>query len=804
MGFKSDIEIAQECEMLPITDIAAKAGIDDKYLEQYGKYKAKIDYNLLNDSDKENGKLILVTAINPTPAGEGKTTTTVGLADGMQKLGKNVMVALREPSLGPVFGVKGGAAGGGYAQVVPMEDINLHFTGDFHAIGAANNLLAAMIDNHIFQGNALNIDPRKITWRRCVDMNDRQLRNVVDGLGGKTNGMPREDGYDITVASEIMAVLCLASDIKDLKERLSRIIIGYTYGKASEQKPVTAGDLHAEGAMTALLKDALKPNLVQTLEHVPAIVHGGPFANIAHGCNSVTATKMALKLADYAITEAGFGADLGAEKFLDIKCRMAGLKPNAVVIVATVRALKYNGGVPKADLNNENLEALEKGLPNLLKHVSNIKNVYKLPCVVAINAFPTDTRAELDLVEQKCKELGVNVALSEVWAKGGEGGRKLAEEVIRLVEEPNDFTYSYELEGSIEDKLNAIVQKIYGGRKVVLTANAQKQAKELEALGFGGCPICVAKTQYSLTDDQTKLGAPTDFEVTVRNLKISAGAGFIVAPDRRDHDHAWSAEGSGCRENRRRRNRKDHWSFLISLGGECGFRNRELSPWQKIFEIIFSQKRREIPMGFSTSTCTEFVEVLASKAPVPGGGGASALVAAVGTALGNMVGSLTVGKKKYADVEDEMWELKAKCDQLQKDFLRLIERDAEVFEPLSKAYGMPRETEEEKAEKARVMEIVLKDACSVPMEIMEKCCEAIELIVEFGAKGSRLAISDAGVGAAFCKAALKGASLNVYINTKSMADREYAEELNRKADAMLEKYTRIADETFDSVLGRLK
>ena len=530
MGFKSDIEIAQETEMLPITQIAEKAGIDDKYLEQYGKYKAKIDYNLLKETNAEDGKLILVTAINPTPAGEGKTTTSVGLADGLQKIGKKVMVALREPSLGPVFGVKGGAAGGGYAQVVPMEDINLHFTGDFHAIGAANNLLAAMIDNHIFQGNALNIDPRKITWRRCVDMNDRQLRNVVDGLGGKTNGMPREDGYDITVASEIMAVLCLASDITDLKERLARIIVGYTYGKASEQKPVTAGDLNAQGAMAALLKDALKPNLVQTLEHTPAIVHGGPFANIAHGCNSVTATKMALKLADYTVTEAGFGADLGAEKFLDIKCRMAGLKPNAVVIVATVRALKYNGGVPKAELNNENLEALEKGLPNLLKHVSNITNVYKLPCVVAINEFPTDTQAEIDLVEKKCKELGVNVVLSQVWAKGGEGGVKLAEEVVRLCEQPNDsFSFSYELEGSIEDKLNQIVQKIYGGKRVVLTANAQKQAKELEALGFGNCPICVAKTQYSLTDDEKKLGAPTDFEVTVRNLKISAGAGFIVA-----------------------------------------------------------------------------------------------------------------------------------------------------------------------------------------------------------------------------------------------------------------------------------
>ncbi len=530
MGFKSDIEIAQECEMRPITEIAAKAGIDDKYLEQYGKYKAKIDYNLLKETDAKDGKLILVTAINPTPAGEGKTTTSVGLADGLQKIGKKVVVALREPSLGPVFGVKGGAAGGGYAQVVPMEDINLHFTGDFHAIGAANNLLAAMIDNHIFQGNALNIDPRKITWRRCVDMNDRQLRNIVDGLGGKTNGMPREDGYDITVASEIMAVLCLASDITDLKNRLARIIVGYTYGKVSEQKPVTAGDLNAQGAMAALLKDALKPNLVQTLEGTPAIVHGGPFANIAHGCNSVTATRMALKLSDYTVTEAGFGADLGAEKFLDIKCRMAGLKPNAVVIVATVRALKYNGGVAKADLNNENLEALEKGLPNLLKHVSNITDVYKLPCVVAINAFPTDTKAELDLVETKCKELGVNVVLSEVWAKGGEGGVALAEEVVRLCEQPNDsFTFSYDLDGTIEDKLNQIVQKVYGGKRVVLTANAQKQAAELTALGFDKCPICVAKTQYSLTDDQTKLGAPKDFEVTVRNLKISAGAGFIVA-----------------------------------------------------------------------------------------------------------------------------------------------------------------------------------------------------------------------------------------------------------------------------------
>ena len=523
--YKSDIEIAQETPMLPITEIAKMAGVDDKYLEQYGKYKAKVDYNILNDVKRPDGKLILVTAINPTPAGEGKTTTTVGLADGMKKLGKNVLVALREPSLGPVFGVKGGAAGGGYAQVVPMEDINLHFTGDFHAIGAANNLLAAMLDNHIYQGNKLNIDPRRITWRRCVDMNDRQLRFVVDGLGGRVNGVPREDGYDITVASEIMAVLCLASDITDLKARLGRIIVGYTY----DEKPVTAADLNAQGAMAALLKDALKPNLVQTLEHTPAFVHGGPFANIAHGCNSVTATKIARRLADYTITEAGFGADLGAEKFLDIKCRMAGLKPSAVVVVATVRALKYNGGVPKADLGNENLEALENGLPNLLKHVSNITNVYKLPCVVAINRFPLDTEAELKLVEDKCKELGVNVALSEVWAKGGEGGIELAKEVIRLCDQPNDFTFAYDLDMSIKEKIEAIVTKVYGGKDVNFTANAEKQIKTLTDLGFDKMPICMAKTQYSLTDDATKLGAPTGFTVTVRNIKVSAGAGFLVA-----------------------------------------------------------------------------------------------------------------------------------------------------------------------------------------------------------------------------------------------------------------------------------
>ena len=523
--FKTDIEIAQETTMLPIQEIAKTAGVDEKYLEQYGKYKAKVDYNLLNEVQRPDGKLVLVTAINPTPAGEGKTTTTVGLADGLKKLGKNVLVALREPSLGPVFGVKGGAAGGGYAQVVPMEDINLHFTGDFHAIGAANNLLAAMLDNHIYQGNKLNIDPRRITWRRCVDMNDRQLRFVLDGLGGRVNGVPREDGYDITVASEIMAVLCLASDITDLKARLSRIIVGYTY----DEKPVTAGDLNAAGAMTALLKDALKPNLVQTLEHTPAFVHGGPFANIAHGCNSVTATKIAMRLSDYCITEAGFGADLGAEKFLDIKCRMAGLRPSAVVVVATVRALKYNGGVPKADLGQENLEALEKGLPNLLKHVSNITNVYKLPCVVAINRFPMDTEAELKLVEDKCKELGVNVALSEVWAKGGEGGIELAKEVIRLVEEPNDFTFAYELDKTIEEKITAIVQKVYGGKDVNFTANAQKQIKTLTELGYDKLPICMAKTQYSLSDDPSKLGAPKDFTVTVRNIKVSAGAGFLVA-----------------------------------------------------------------------------------------------------------------------------------------------------------------------------------------------------------------------------------------------------------------------------------
>ena len=511
--------------MLHITEIAKAAGVDPKYLEQYGNYKAKVDYNILKETEEREGKLVLVTAINPTPAGEGKTTTTVGLADAMKRLGKNVLVALREPSLGPVFGVKGGAAGGGYAQVVPMEDINLHFTGDFHAIGAANNLLAAMLDNHIYQGNKLNIDPRRITWRRCVDMNDRQLRFITDGLGGRVNGVPREDGYDITVASEIMAVLCLASDITDLKARLARLVVGYTY----DEKPVTAGDLNASGAMAALLKDALKPNLVQTLEHTPAFVHGGPFANIAHGCNSVTATKIALRLSDYTITEAGFGADLGAEKFLDIKCRMAGLKPSAVVIVATVRALKYNGGVPKTELGAENLDALEKGLPNLLKHVENITKVYKLPCVVAINRFPLDTEAELKLVEDKCRALGVNVALSEVWAKGGEGGIALAEEVVRLCDEPNDFTFSYDLDATIEEKITAIVQKIYGGKDVAFTSNAMKQIRQLTAFGFDKMPICMAKTQYSLTDDPTKLGAPKDFTVTVRNVKVSAGAGFLVA-----------------------------------------------------------------------------------------------------------------------------------------------------------------------------------------------------------------------------------------------------------------------------------
>ena len=525
-SYKSDIEIAQECKMKKITEIAKVAGVPEEYLEQYGNYKAKIDYNLLKEmEDKPNGKLVLVTAITPTPAGEGKTTTSVGLADGLRQIGKNAMLALREPSLGPVFGVKGGAAGGGHAQVVPMEDINLHFTGDFHAIGAANNLLAAMLDNHIQQGNTLGIDPKQITWKRCVDMNDRQLRNVVDGLGGKAHGVPREDGFDITVASEIMAVFCLSSDITDLKARLGRIIVGYTY----QGKPVTAHDLKAEGAMAALLKDALKPNLVQTLEGTPAFVHGGPFANIAHGCNSITATRMAMKLSDYTITEAGFAADLGAEKFLDIKCRMAGLTPSAVVIVATVRALKYHGGVPKTELNNENLEALEKGMPNLLQHVSNIKDVYGVPCVVAINAFPTDTAAELAMVEKMCKDLGVNAVLSTHWADGGKGATKLAEEVVRLCEQPCNFKYSYELDGTIEEKLEAICKKIYHADGVQLTDGAKKQAKQLTELGFAGCPICMAKTQYSFSDNQKLLGAPKGFTVTVRNLKISAGAGFIVA-----------------------------------------------------------------------------------------------------------------------------------------------------------------------------------------------------------------------------------------------------------------------------------
>ncbi len=525
MAYLSDIEIAQQCEMKPITEIAKGAGIDEKYIEQYGKYKAKIDLSLLNESDRQNGKLVLVTAITPTPAGEGKTTTTIGLADGMKRIGKSVAVALREPSLGPVFGIKGGAAGGGYAQVVPMEDINLHFTGDFHAIGAANNLLAAMLDNHIQQGNTLGIDPRKITWKRCVDMNDRQLRFVVDGLGGKVNGVPREDGFDITVASEIMAVLCLSNSIYDLKERLSRIIVGYTY----DDKPVTAGELKAAGAMAALLKDAIKPNLVQTLEGTPAFVHGGPFANIAHGCNSVTATKMALKTADYAITEAGFGADLGAEKFLDIKCRAAGLTPSAVVVVATVRALKMHGGLDKKSLDTENLTALEKGIPNLLRHVSNIKNVYKLPCVVAVNRFPTDTDNEIDFIIEKCKELGVNVVLSTVWADGGKGGEDMAREVVRLCEEEKgDFTYSYSLDGTIEDKIESVVKKVYGGNGITVLPAAKKQIERLTELGFSNLPVCIAKTQYSFSDNPALLGAPEDFTVTVKNVKISAGAGFIV------------------------------------------------------------------------------------------------------------------------------------------------------------------------------------------------------------------------------------------------------------------------------------
>ena len=524
MAYLSDIEIAQACKMKHITEIAKDCGVDQKYLEQYGNYKAKVDYKLLNESDRKNGKLILVTAITPTPAGEGKTTTTIGLSDGLKKIGKNVVVALREPSLGPVFGVKGGAAGGGYAQVVPMEDINLHFTGDFHAIGAANNLLAAMLDNHIQQGNELNIDPRRIVWKRCVDMNDRQLRFVMDGLGGSSNGVPREDGFDITVASEIMAVFCLANSITDLKERLSRIVVAYTY----DGKPVTAGELKAVGAMAALLKDALKPNLVQTLEGTPAFVHGGPFANIAHGCNSVIATKMAMKLGDYCVTEAGFGADLGAEKFLDIKCRMAGLKPDAVVVVATIRALKMHGGMAKTELGNENLEALKKGLPNLLRHVSNIVNVYKLPCVVAVNRFPTDTDKEIEMVIDECKTLGVNIVLSTVWADGGKGGVALAEEVVKLCEKPNDFSFSYELDCSIEDKIKAVVTRIYGGKDVNFTASAQKEIKKLTALGFDKIPVCIAKTQYSFSDDMTKLGAPEDFTVTVRKVKVSAGAGFLV------------------------------------------------------------------------------------------------------------------------------------------------------------------------------------------------------------------------------------------------------------------------------------
>ena len=523
---KTDIEIAQAAKIRPITEIAENAGIDERYLEQYGKYKAKIDLKIMKDTAKPDGKLILVTAMTPTPAGEGKTTTTIGLADGLTRIGKKTVAALREPSLGPVFGIKGGAAGGGYAQVIPMEDINLHFTGDFHAIGAANNLLAAMLDNHIHQGNALGIDTRRITWKRCVDMNDRQLRNIVDGLGGKVNGVPREDGFDITVASEIMAVLCLSDSIDDLKTRLERIVVGYNfYGR-----PVTAGQLKAAGAMAALLKDAVKPNLVQTLEGTPALVHGGPFANIAHGCNSVTATRMAMKLGDFAVTEAGFGADLGAEKFLDIKCRAAGIVPSAVVIVATVRALKMHGGLAKTELSSENLEALEKGLPNLLRHVSNIKNVFKLPSVVAVNRFPTDTDREINLIIERCKELGVNAVLSTAWADGGRGAEDLAKEVVRLCsEEKCNFNFSYDLSDRIEQKINKIVKKIYGGESVSFTAQASKQISELESLGFNELPVCMAKTQYSFSDDPTKLGAPDGFTVTVKNIKICAGAGFIVA-----------------------------------------------------------------------------------------------------------------------------------------------------------------------------------------------------------------------------------------------------------------------------------
>lgn len=527
MGFKSDIEIAQEAVMQPINDIAAKLDIPEEYVENYGKYKAKIDFRYYNDvlKDRNNAKVVLVTAINPTPAGEGKTTTTIGVADALNRLGKKTMVALREPSLGPVFGVKGGAAGGGYAQVVPMEDINLHFTGDLHAIGAANNLLAAMLDNHIYQGNALNINPKRVVWRRCLDMNDRQLRNVIDGIGRPVDGVTRSDGFDITVASEIMAIFCLATDINDLKERLARIIVAYTY----DGQPVTAGDLNAQGAMAALLKDTLKPNLVQTLEGTPAFIHGGPFANIAHGCNSVIATQMGMKMADYLITEAGFGADLGAEKFIDIKCRMTGVRPSAVVLVATIKALKYNGGVAKADLGDENLEALEKGLPNLLKHIENITNVFGLPVVVAINRFPTDTEAELALVREKCNELGVNVALSEVWGKGGAGGEELAKEVVRLCEQPSDMQFVYDTDMSIKEKIEAIATKIYGADGVDYTAKAESEIATYEKLGFGKLPICMAKNQYSLTDDQTKLGRPTGFRITISDMTASIGAGFLVA-----------------------------------------------------------------------------------------------------------------------------------------------------------------------------------------------------------------------------------------------------------------------------------
>ena len=768
----TDIEIAQAHEMKPITEIAAAAGIDEQHLELYGKYKAKLDLTEIRKLPRK-AKLILVTAISPTPAGEGKTTTSVGLADALNKIGKKTMVCLREPSLGPVFGVKGGAAGGGYAQVVPMEDINLHFTGDFHAIGAANNLLAAMLDNHIQQGNALNIDPRRIVWKRAVDMNDRQLRHIIDGLGGKASGVPREDGFEITVASEIMAVLCLSSDLADLKARLAKMVVAYAY----DDQPVTAHDLKAEGAMAALLKDAIKPNLVQTLEGTPAFIHGGPFANIAHGCNSLQATETAMRLSDYTVTEAGFAADLGAEKFLDIKCRAAGFHPNAVVIVATVRALKYHGGVLKAELNNENLEALEKGLPNLLQHVDNVKNVYGLPCVVAVNAFPTDTAAELALVESKCRELGVNVRLSEVWAKGGEGGKALAEEVVRLCEEPDHFQYVYDVNDSIEAKLNAIATKVYHADGVIISAPAKKQLKQLTDLGFDNLPICMAKTQFSFSDDAGKLGAPRGFKITVRDLKVNAGAGFLVAKTgdimtMPGLPKVPSAEKIDVDENGR-------------ITG--------------LFEKLHTPKEG-LSMKIADMKVTELINAVGSDAPAPGGGAVAGLAGGIGVALTMMVNGLTLSKKGFEDDRERILDAIAKGNELKERFVDVMNRDSEVFDVLIESLALPKENDAQKAIRRGAVQASFRNCTEVPLTMMEVCLESIDLLATLVGTTNPNVVSDLGIAALTLKTAMQSAWLNVLINLSSLKDKEYADECCHKGEAMLAHAIPLAEESYEKVL----